>query len=105
MENISMQDLYGHMDKLGSEEIVLDVRTPDEYASGHVPGSINIPVDELESRSEELKKYSKIFVHCRMGGRAQKAASYLESAGFDNLVCIAGNGMQAWIEEGFPVEK
>lgn len=105
MDKISMKDLYGHMDKLGKEEIVLDVRTPEEYSTGHVPGSINIPVDQLEGRSEELKKYSKVFVHCKMGGRAQQASTLLTSLGFDNLVCIAGSGMQAWVEEGYPVEN
>lgn len=105
METISMQDLYQHMEKLGKEEIVLDVRTPEEYETGHVPGSINIPVAELENRYEELNQYSKIFVHCKMGGRAQKATEFLTSKDFNNLVCIASNGMQAWIEEGFPVEK
>jgi rhodanese-related sulfurtransferase len=105
MDKISMQDLYGHMDKLGKEEIVLDVRTPEEYSTGHVPGSLNIPVDQLEGRTDELKKYSKIFVHCKMGGRAEKASALLESWGVDKRVWIAGSGMQAWIEEGFPVEN
>lgn len=105
MKKISMKDLYHHLEDLGENEIILDVRNPEEYFSGHVPGSINIPVDDLPGRLDELEGYQKIYVHCKMGGRAQRASEFLQQEGFDNLVCIAGSGMQAWIESGYPIEK
>ncbi|MCB0393446.1 MAG: rhodanese-like domain-containing protein [Bdellovibrionales bacterium] len=105
MDKISMADLYKLKDRLGKNEVVLDVRTPEEYRDGHVPGSINIPHEEVTQHLGELKLYSKVYIHCKMGGRAQKASDALAQAGLTNLVCVAGSGMAAWIEAGYPVQK
>lgn len=106
MEKISMQDLYQRLPHFKEREVILDVRTPQEYQTeGHIDGSINIPHEEVSTRINELKKYERIYIHCRMGGRAQKAAQALLQAGFENLVCISENGINAWIEAGYPVTK
>lgn len=62
---------------------LVDVRTPQEFATGHIPGAINIPVQDLERRMAELEgKDRPIVVYCRSGNRSSSAARLLESAGY-----------------------
>jgi rhodanese-related sulfurtransferase len=62
--------------------ILLDVRTPREYANGHVPGAINIPVDELRDRISELAPEKEIYEYCQVGVRAHTAQRILKQHGF-----------------------
>lgn len=66
---------------------VIDVRTPEEYASGHVQGAVNIPVSEIETRISEVAKSkdTPLAVHCRSGGRSARAASKLRQMGYTNV--------------------
>lgn len=105
MEIISMLELKKRLETLKPGEVVLDVRTEDEYRDGHVHGSINIPHDQVASRISDLKKYSKIYIHCRSGGRAGVAFEALSRLGLSNLVCIPGSGILDWIAAGYPLEK
>lgn len=62
---------------------LVDVRTPDEFAAGHIPGAINIPVQQLDARMGELQpKDAGIVVYCRSGHRSGNAARMLKGAGF-----------------------
>lgn len=90
--------------ELAQGELLLDVRTPEEFANAKIPGSKNIPHDQVLSHLEELTPYKKIFIYCKMGGRAQTAYHMLEGAGLNNLVCIADAGMHAWCEQGLKTE-
>lgn len=64
--------------------LLLDVRTQAEFASGHVSGAKNIPVQELSTRMKELPKKDKsIVVYCRSGGRSASASSMLRQAGYE----------------------
>ena len=101
---ITLDELYGRIEHLGDDEIVLDVRRKDEYDSGHIPGSINISHSDVEEHIEKLKQYKKIYIHCKAGGRAMQATSILEANGFDNIVCISDAGMDAWVDRGYPTE-
>jgi rhodanese-related sulfurtransferase len=105
MKPISMTELHEKLHHLSSSEIILDVRTREEYAEGHVPGSKNIPHDEIENHVNELKKYECLYIHCRSGKRAQVAIGSLEKHGLKNWVCISSSGMQDWLAAGFPIEK
>jgi phage shock protein E len=63
--------------------IVLDVRTREEFASGHVEGAVNIPVQELDARIGEVGALGReVVVYCRSGGRSAAAAQILREAGF-----------------------
>lgn len=62
--------------------ILVDVRTPEEFASGHAEGARNIPVDDLNSRRSELSRDKVIVVYCASGARSAHAASLLSQAGF-----------------------
>ena len=65
---------------------IVDVRSPGEFAGGHVQGSINIPLDQVESRLEEFKKMSTpLVLCCASGGRSGMATEYLQSEGLTEL--------------------
>lgn len=64
-----------------SNSILLDVRTREEYKSGHIPGSINIPLDELSAIN--IEKNKKLYVYCLSGGRSASACSLLKKHGYD----------------------
>lgn len=89
----------------GSAPFVLDVRTPSEYASGHVPGATNIPHDELATRIGELPadRSEEIVVHCQSGRRARMAEATLEEHGYTNVRDLVGH-WQGWSAAGLPVE-
>jgi phage shock protein E len=84
--------------------VVLDVRTPAEFAQGHIPGAVNIPHTELASRLEELSpaREADIVVYCRTGNRTSQALGILEKAGFGRLYHLQGDYTR-WSEEKRPV--
>ena len=87
--------------------LILDVRTPEEYAEGHVPGARNIPHDQLGSRLAELDAYKDkdIVLYCKSGRRAGIAANTLRAAGFSKLLHLDGD-MNAWAGNGkLPIKK
>ena len=104
MEKISIDKLHDLISDLGEDELVLDVRTPAEFSQGHFIGARNQDHEFVDSIADELKKYKTVYVHCKMGGRAQKAAEDLEMAGLTNIVCVSQGGMHRWMEMGWEVE-
>jgi rhodanese-related sulfurtransferase len=87
---------------------VLDVRTPVEYAEVHVPQAQNEPLDNLQPttllESGRLAKDQSVYLLCRGGQRAAKAAEKLAQAGFGQPVVVEG-GTLAWIDAGLPVDR
>lgn len=75
-----------------SDAIIIDVRTPDEYKQGHIPKSINIPLQILNDEiiNKNLNKYTKIIVYCQKGIRSEKAAELLEQLGYKNVYSLGG---------------
>jgi len=86
--------------------VVLDVRTPAEYAEGHVPGALNIPHTELGARVAELSeaRARDIVVYCRSGNRTKQALKLLGEAGFTRLFHLKGDYLR-WSEEDRPVTQ
>jgi rhodanese-related sulfurtransferase len=83
-----------------SEVPVLDVRTPEEYESGHVAGAVLIPMSELVDRVDEVPT-GTLHVICATGARSRRAAEFLRVRGVD-AKNVAG-GTKAWLEAGRPV--
>ncbi|MDQ1401061.1 MAG: hypothetical protein QOK20_2993 [Acidimicrobiaceae bacterium] len=81
--------------------VVLDVRNPDEYESGHVSGAVLIPLGELGGRQDDIPDGDPVYVICAMGGRSLQATKAMVDAGY-NAVSVAG-GTKGWIEQGRPV--
>ena len=86
--------------------LVLDVRTPEEFAAGHVPGAVNIPHTELAARVAELDvaRDRDIVVYCRTGKRSGEALGVLAKSGFKRLLHLQGDYTR-WSEEKRPVVK
>jgi rhodanese-related sulfurtransferase len=95
------------MNRLNSERppVVLDVRSPDEYRMGHVPGAINIPHRQVGARLDELgaAKQRGLVVYCEGGPRTEYAESVLRQAGFEQVYHLEGD-MGAWRMSRMPVE-
>jgi rhodanese-related sulfurtransferase len=72
--------------------VLLDVRTPEEYAVGHIPGSILIPLDTLENEAEKklTDKDATIYIYCRSGNRSASASEILADLGYKNIYNIGG---------------
>ena len=85
---------------------IVDVRDAEEFASGHLPDALNIPVSKLIERIGELEKFKEkpIIFCCASGMRSNKACAELKKQGFAKLYNLAG-GVDAWVGAGYPVKK
>lgn len=81
--------------------VVLDVRNPDEYVTGHVSGAVLIPLGELGERRDEIPEGDPVYVICAVGGRSLQATKAMVQAGY-SAVSVSG-GTKGWIEKGHPV--
>jgi rhodanese-related sulfurtransferase/rubrerythrin len=79
----------------GSEFIILDVRQPEEYRSGHLPGAVFIPLPDLINKVGELDHSKPIIAYCRSGNRSRAAAAFLLIYGFSKVYSMDG-GITAW---------
>jgi rhodanese-related sulfurtransferase len=103
-QSISADD-YLKMANAPSAPILLDVRTPREFANGHIPNALNIPVANLPDMLDSLNdKSQQIVVYCRSGVRAGRAIKFLESQGYQDVIHLDGDYLN-WEEQGFPIEK
>jgi glyoxylase-like metal-dependent hydrolase (beta-lactamase superfamily II)/rhodanese-related sulfurtransferase len=85
-----------------AELLLMDVREPEEYAQGHVPGAINLPQADLASRLDEIPRHHPLALICRSGARSLRAAQFLRQVGFEQVMNIQG-GTHAWRAAGKPL--
>jgi len=103
---ITPRDLQGLL-AAGNPALLLDVRSPAEHLSSHIPGTKLLPLDELDPAAfcrERGSDCSPLYVICQSGGRASRAIQKLEAAGVKGCVLLEG-GTQAWIDAGLPVVR
>ncbi len=79
--------------------LVIDVREPDEYESGHIPGAILVPLSTVPNNSSEFESEETVYIVCRSGGRSMQACEMLHEIGITNVVNVAG-GTVGWIALG-----
>lgn len=84
--------------------VLLDVRTPSEHAAGCIPGSLNIPLYQLQARLDEIPVERPVVVYCAAGSRSPVAASILNSRGWHHVIEMY-DGFDAWHARGCPVER
>ena len=86
--------------------IVLDIRTPEEFAGGHLAGAINIDyyADDFESQLRQLDLEVPYVMYCNSGNRSSNALPVMDSIGFDEVYELDG-GIQAWYGAGLPIEQ
>ncbi len=84
--------------------VPIDVREDFEYADGHIPGAVLIPLGQIPNRLDEIPQDKTVIAVCRSGNRSGQATSFLQDQGFDNVHNMQG-GMNAWSQTGYQVEK
>ena len=84
--------------------VVIDVRSAEEYAAGHIPGALHIPYAEVAARISEVDAPHGVALYCMVGPRARKGEAALLAAGYRAVLHVEG-GFSAWREAGFPVER
>src|SRR5687768_2950720 len=83
---------------------IVDVRSPEEWSAGHLPGAVHIPLAALPDRIGEIDSAKPIVVHCQGGGRSAIAASFMKANGLDGVANLEG-GFDAWRARDLPVEQ
>lgn len=101
MKTISVHDLHAALEK---GAMLLDVRSPQEFAEEHIPGARNVPLQDLATVQDELKEADVVYVQCHSGGRSAQACMVMGAMGLTNLVNVEG-GILDWKAAGFPVEQ
>lgn len=107
MKTITVQELQKVL-ATGSPVDLIDVRTPAEFSSVHIPGARLYQLDGLDCgeviASRQAPPHSPIYILCHAGTRAKRAATKFAEAGFEETVVVDG-GTQAWVDAGLPVER
>jgi rhodanese-related sulfurtransferase len=98
------QDAFLALPRSGdAAPFVLDVRTPEEFVAGHVPGAVNIPYDQIAARLAEVPKDKDVVLYCRTGRRAGLAGEVLTGNGYTRLQHLEGD-IVAWQAQRRPIE-
>ena len=103
--NAQTIDINSFEKKLDSNVQVLDVRSPQEYSEGYIPGAININVNSADftERIQSLNQEKPVYIYCRTGNRSRRAAEILKKEGFKEPIVIEG-GFTDWKNAGNEVE-
>lgn len=98
-QNISAQDAKNLINQ--DKVTIIDVRTPEEYNSGHIPGAKLIPLQIIEGQAEKLSKDKSYLLVCHSGNRSTQASEILKEKGFKHIYNMTG-GMNNWT---YDIEK
>jgi len=101
---VTPQQLLERQQAKDAELFVLDVRTAEEFVSGHVPGAVNIPHDQLASRLAEVPKDKDVVLYCRSGRRTMLAAEVLSANGYQRLGHLEGD-ILGWTRQDRPLTR
>ncbi|MEL6816849.1 MAG: rhodanese-like domain-containing protein, partial [Cyanobacteria bacterium J06598_3] len=109
-EQLTVQALAAEIEQ-GRAPLILDVRSPEEYAEGHIPGAVNIPFREMPDQLNKLRQLSsqldgepgEVIIYCERGVRANIAEQSLIEAGFTTTIQLTGH-MKAWRDGNLPIE-
>lgn len=85
-----------------SSHLLIDVRTPEEFASGHIQNAVNISVETLQARLDEVPRGTPVVVYCRTGNRSASAAQILIEGGYQPVYDLGG--IQDWVAQGLPIQ-
>jgi hydroxyacylglutathione hydrolase len=104
LETVAQIDPRSVRERTGDHVQVIDVRSPEEWRRGHLPGAIHIPLALLPDRIGQLDASAPIVLQCQGGGRSSIATSLLKSQGLTDVSNLAG-GYDAWVAQGFETES
>lgn len=97
---ISPQDYQSRF--ASADHVLIDVRTPEEFASGHISGAVNIPLDTISTRLAEIPQDRDVVLYCRSGNRSNQAWNLLNGEGYSRIYDLGG--VIAWQAAGLPLE-
>jgi hydroxyacylglutathione hydrolase len=99
---VALRDQIGR----GEAPVVLDVRSPGEFAAGHVPGAVNVPFTSILAASDDMRaqKSETVVVYCGHGPRAWLAGEALRWRGYERVIYLQGH-MAGWRRAGLPEER
>lgn len=102
MAEMTVQELKALLDSNANDYVLIDVRNPNEYQIAQIPGSVLIPLPDIENGSaiqkvKDLANGSRLIAHCKMGGRSAKALGILQEAGIEGI--NVKGGINAWSKE------
>jgi thioredoxin 1 len=86
------------------DHTLVDVRRPDEWAMGHLPGAILIPMDQLPDRLSEIPTDKPVVMVCATGNRSYRTSQFLIGSGFMEVYNLS-DGTKGWVQRGLPVER
>ncbi|WKK66138.1 rhodanese-like domain-containing protein [Lutimonas zeaxanthinifaciens] len=94
------------LNQANKDILLIDVRTPEEYASGHIENAVNIDfyADNFQEQIEVLDRSQPVYVYCKKGGRSSNAAQKMKDMGFKSVYDLDG-GILQWEQEGFKTVK
>lgn len=108
IEDITPREAYDFiLDNRGNQDfVILDVRTPEEYRAGHIPGAVNLDfyTDTFREELNKLDKNKKYLIYCRSGRRSGIVLGIAKELGFTEAYNMLG-GIIQWEEEGLPIER
>jgi len=104
IEEMTAEKFYERIKQ--GDVVVIDVRTPREYAEGHIPGAVNIDfyAPDFESKIAALDKDKEYLVHCRSGNRSRRSLPIFQKHGFKKIGHLT-RGINEWYQKGLPIEK
>lgn len=102
MQTIKLEELPDVYTR--SSVVLVDVRPSQEFDDAHIPGSINIPLDQLRDRIGEIPRDKSVYVVCERGGQSIGATLVLAGLGI-KVCCVTAGGVKHWKEKGLPISK
>jgi len=102
-QQLGLAEIYRLQQQADPEQVWIDVRRPDEWAEGTIPGVQRIVLDDLPDYLDDLDKSKTYVLVCRSGGRSGRACQLMADEGFAKLINFDG-GMLAWYEAGYALE-
>jgi rhodanese-related sulfurtransferase len=100
---LTLGELYCTWQQLEQNEIIIDIRSADDFADAHVPGSRNIPFSSVIDRRDDLKGYRRVYFYCYGGKGSKEVACKLADMGFENVSYLRNAGLSDWQTAGHPV--
>ncbi len=103
-KKLNAQEYHDQFYETKADHVLVDVRSKSEYKDGHLPGAINIPLDQLTDKLNKIPKGKTVIVVCASGNRSASGSKLLAQAGYEDVYNLQGGTMR-WKMNGFPLER
>ena len=101
-QKITPQNYVSEYVQGAQNHLLVDVRTPEEFATGHIAGAVNIPLQDIAARMSEIPKDTPAIIYCRSGNRSAQAMQILANAGYTQIYDLGG--VIQWTQAGYGLQ-